>query len=211
MLHISIRGKGNVPCDLTQLSFCEGVKLTNTDGWKINIQYNDNKSYSLSIPKFDTDRVAVKGQRYLIRTRYSRVLKAINQLAKPVAHYVYENREKLGITKSEEEIENMLIKDIFVARTLHSNVFIDSSTNKAIELESIKSRFRVRCYVKPVIYIQGEKVYIDLEIVRSLISTDLSDNNRQNKDSEKKDEIIVTEKKLKGKKKKKSVTAVLPA
>lgn len=184
MLQAYVRGTGRVAYESTKLSFSDETKLTNADGWKLNLCYDNNKSWSLSLPKFDTARVSVKDKRYFLRTKYSRVLDSINELAGPVAQYIYANRERLGVTKSEDDIKKMLIKDLFVARTLHSNVFVDINTNKPMDLNTLKSRFRVKVYVKPVVYIRGEEIYIDLEIARATISTDLTKKSKNNESEE---------------------------
>lgn len=177
MLQSYVRGKGYVPYDQTQLSFVDEVKLTNAEGWKINVNYENTKSWSLCLPKFDTARVGMKENRYFLRTKYFRVLECINQLVDPVAHHIFTNRERLGVTKTEEEIKTMLTKDLFVARTLHCNVFMDADTHKQMDLTTLKSRFRVKCYVKPVVYIRNDQIYIDLEIARATIFTNIVRQN----------------------------------
>jgi hypothetical protein len=174
MFRTYIRGKGRVPFDPSLLTFLDATKLTNTDGWKLNTCYDDNKSWSLSLPQFETNHVATKNKRYFLRTKYSRVINAVNILIEPIANYIHTHREELGVTKSEEEIKVMLTKDSFVARTLHSNVFVDTNTNKEIDLDTLKSRFRVKLYVRPVVYIRDQEIYIDFEITRATIFTDLT-------------------------------------
>lgn len=196
-----IRGKGRLPYDVTQLSFCDEMKLTNAEGWKLDLSYESNKSWSISLPKFETSRVSKKDNRFFLRTKFVRVVDSINMLVEPVAQYIYTNRERLGVTKTEEELKIILKKDLFVARTLHSNAFVDISTNKPIDLSTLKSRFRVKTYVKPVVYIRGETVYIDLEIARATISTDLT------KKSEKPEIVESSEGKKKKKPSKKDVVA----
>jgi hypothetical protein len=164
-----IKDKGYVPFQTSQLSFVDEVRLTNTEGWKINLNYEDSKTWSLCIPKFDTTRVAVKDNRYFLRTKYFRALDCVNSLASTAANYIYKNRERFGVTYSEEEITNMLKKDLFVARTLHANAFYDSETGKNIDLDTVTSRFRVKCYIKPVVYVFPQKCYIDLEVSRATI------------------------------------------
>jgi hypothetical protein len=168
--YIYVRGKGTVPYDPSQLSFVDEVKLTNSEGWKLNLQYENTKSWSVPLPKFDTNQVSVKDGRYFLRTKYNRVLDRVNQLAAPIAKHIYQNREKLGVTISEKEIETMLMKDLFVARTLHPNVFVDGETGKQMDLSTLKSRFKVKCYVRPVVYIRDNNhLYIDLETVRACL------------------------------------------
>lgn len=175
--------KEYVSFDLSQLSFVDEVKLTNTEGWKINVNYDNNKTWSLCIPKFDTNRISVKDNRYFLRTKYFRALDCVNSLVPTVASYIYKNREKFGITQSEEEISNTLKKDLFVARTLHANAFYDSETGRYIDLNTITSRVRVKTYVKPVLYIQSpSKYYIDYEIIRTTVFKNIMNNEtNQNK------------------------------
>ncbi|CAN5626321.1 hypothetical protein BH23THE1_BH23THE1_33140 [soil metagenome] len=185
---VYIRGKGRVPYDPTQLSFCDEVKLTNADGSKISLCYEKEKTWSFGLPKFDTNNVSVKDKRYFLRTKFFRVVDAVNQLTGPIAQYIHANGEKFKVSKSEEEIKKMLMKDLFVARTLHTNVFIDITTGKPMDLSTLKSRFRTKVYVKPVVYIRNDDIYIDFEIVRATISTDLT--NRQKVSSETNDENV---------------------
>lgn len=182
-LQVYVRGKGYVAYDPAKLFFIDEIKLTNAEGWKLNPQYDNTKSWSLCLPKFDTTHVGIKDNRYFLRTKYVRVIECLNQLTSPVANYIYTNREKFGVIQEECDIKTMLIKDLFVGRTLHSNVFMDADTGKQIDLSSLKSHFRVKCYVKPVIYIKHKvedgkvakntQIYMDFEIARATVFTNI--------------------------------------
>jgi hypothetical protein len=171
---VYVRGKGYVNYDPTQLSFADEIKLTNAEGWKINLHYENINVWSLALPKFDTGFVSVKNNRYLLRTKYHRVIDCVNQLVEPVVQYICKNREKLGVTKTEEELRTMLTKTLFVSRTLHPNVFIDKETHQQVDLETLKSHFRVKCYAKPVLYIRDSDIYIDFETTRATIMKNTS-------------------------------------
>lgn len=163
MLQAYLRGKGCVQFDPSQISFLEPIQLTNTQGAKVGLEYESNRNWSLAMPKFNTKQIAMKNNRYFLRTKYRAVTEKANEIIPIIAEYVYLNGEKYGITQTKEEICQMLMKESFIARTLHSNVFIDFHTDKPLDVTQVQGPFQVKAYVKPVLYI-CQNMYVDFEI-----------------------------------------------
>lgn len=182
MLQIHVRGKGRSDFNQSELGFSEPEKLNKGEGWKINLPYGTDKIWSISLPPFDTKCIAKKDNRYYVRTKYRRIINLINQLVDPVAKYLHEHRTELGITKSLSELQTTLTRDIFVGRTLHTNVFYDRE-QLPVELDQLNPGISVKVSVKPVLYVRkNEDPYIDFEITRAIVASITKQIKKQEQD-----------------------------
>ena len=182
MLQVYHRNKGRTDFDPKLLEFSEPYKLDKVT--KIHLPvYDQNRKWSLAMAPFGIKRISVKNERYFVKTKYRRVIDQINQLVPAVAKHLFDNREKYGITKTEEELQTLLKKDSFQCRTFYDRVFYDGDTRKPIDLKALNERgtsFKIMVSVKPTIYIADDgNIFIDLELMRATIYPNASKMEKQ--------------------------------